>query len=246
MSSSKYLSPPQPPLAFNHTVESIKESVKRICETTKSVLDNLVATVKPEDATFANVILPIVEREDENIVAISVLETYQKVSNDAALRAASAEASTEYSHFGIDSGARRDVFRLVDAVWRRNEELDPESKKLVREMRRDYVRNGLALESEADRERLKEIRKRLSTIATEYGRNIDEDTECLYFTPEELDGVSEDALAQLPRGSGENEGKYGVTHKTTHYVPVFSQAHSAETRKRLSNSRELQVREASP
>jgi len=242
MSQSKYLSPPQAPIAFNHTVDSIKDSVNRICDNTKSVLDNLVATIQPEAATFANTILPIVQAEDDSIIGISVLDTYQKVSSNAAVRAAAAEASTQHAHFGIDCGARRDVFRLVDAVWRRDEPaLDTESRKLLREMRNDYIRNGLALEAEADRDRLTEIRKRLSTIATEYGRNIDEDLNFLHFTPEDLDGVSEDALASLPKGSGENEGKYGVTSKAAHYGPVLSQAHSSETRKRLLGYREQQV-----
>jgi metallopeptidase MepB len=232
MIPEKYSSPPQAPLTFCATVESIFEDNKRLCDNTKAVLDELVATITPKGATFDNVLRPLAQDEDERQLVSSVLGLYLKVSTDPAVREASAQAEIARSNFMIDCGMREDVFRLVDSVFQKNEAtVDPESRKLLVEERRNYVRNGLALSSQSGRDRLKEIQKRLTTIRTEFAKNLDEEEEAIWFTPEELAGVPEDVLIGLDRGTGELEGKLKVTLKQTDIDPLMQFAVSSETRR---------------
>lgn len=241
MIPGKYCNPPQAPLVFNATAASIHEDSKNVCDRTRSLLDTLVTSLTPDDATFANVLHPIALDENERSSVSSVLDLYEKVSADPALREAAAEAGKVRSHFLIDCGMREDVFRLVDAAFKKNEALDTESRKLLTEERRNYLRNGLALDTELERDRLKEIRKRLSTIASEFGRNIDEEGSAMWFTRDELQGVPEDVLNGLECGTGEFEGKLSVTFKDPDYGPLMQFARSSETREKAFKQRENAV-----
>ena len=154
----KYSSPPQAPLIFSATTESILEDNKRICDNTKAVLDKLVTTITPKEASFEHVLRPIAQDENERQLVSGVLGLYLKVSPDPAIREAAAKAEKERSHFLIDCAAREDVFRLVDSAFQKNEAaVDPESRKFLVEERRNYVRNGLSLSSQSERDRLTEI-----------------------------------------------------------------------------------------
>ena len=69
--------------------------------------------------------------------------------------------------FNIEASMREDIFQLVDAAWKREsekKELDGESKRLLEEEWKSYVRNGLGIEKGPKRDRFKEIKKRLSQV----------------------------------------------------------------------------------
>lgn len=230
----EYKKPPQAPLAFNATAESIAEENKAICNATREMLDGIIRTVPPEDATFNTIILPIAQHENERQLKSKVLSFYLNVSTDPAIRAASAAAQKERLHFLIDCGMREDVFRLVDAVFQKDEALDPESRKYLLEERRNYLRNGIAVTLQSGRERFVDIKKRLSSIATEFSNNLDEEICTVWFTREELEGVPEDSLGQLESGSGDYDGKLGVSLKGLEVGDIMASTLSSETRRGLS------------
>lgn len=236
MTSNKYTNPPQTPIIFSATVESIVEDNKKLCDSTRAFLDRLVATIPHKEATFENVLLPIAQAENERQLVFGVLGLYLKVCPDPAMREASAKAQKESSHFTVESSMREDVFRLVDSVFQKNEAVDPESRKLLVEERRNYVRNGLALPSKSDRDRLKEIRKRLSTITTDFSNNLDEEEHMIWFTPAELEGVSEDILSRLESGIGELKGKLKVTLDSPDVSSLMGMASSSKRGKRFRPS----------
>ncbi len=233
MAPADFTSPPQAPRTFSATAESILADSKRIREGTRALLDRLVATVSPEAATFENVLRPIAEDENQRLALCGVLDIYQKVSTDRAIREASSEAEREMSHFMIDCLTREDVFRLVDAVFHKNEPIPSESQKFLREERRTYMRNGLALTQQADKDRLKEIRKRLSTISNEFGRNLDEEDQGIWLAPEELQGTPNDTIGGLDVGTGNLEGKLKVPFHGPEFTSVMQFAESEETRKKI-------------
>ena len=204
MVPDKYCRPPQAPLTFLATVESIHEISTRVCHDTKVVLDKLVSKVTPDEATFENTLRPLAQDENARQLLSNVLGLYLKVSTSPDIRKASAEAESRVSHFMIDCGMREDVFHLIDSVFQKNENIDPESRKLLMEERRNYFRNGLALSSQLEKERLNEIQKRLSTIRTEFSNNLDEEDDGIWFTREELEGVPEDLLSELQPGTAES------------------------------------------
>jgi len=232
MAPEKLRKPPQAPPVFTATPTSILDDARRLIERSRKIQDQ-VASLQPEAATFANVMLPLAHDENRMALESHILAFYQSVSTDPALRDASTEAEKLLDDFAIESVMREDVYRLVDAVLKKNEPLDPESRRLLEKEHKEYVRNGLGLPAGPKRDRFKEIKKRLSQISIEFQRNLNEENGGIWFTREELDGVPEDVLSGLKKGEGENEGKLWLTFKYPDLFPTLKYAKNAETRKRV-------------
>ncbi|KAI1470312.1 Metalloprotease [Daldinia caldariorum] len=237
MAPDKYKSPPQAPPTFTGTKESIVNDAKTICETTRSLLDKLATDVNPSTATFASVLAPIAEDENQSQLNTRILGFYQYVSSDADLRNASTEAEKIIDEFSIECNMREDIFKLVDAAFQaqKNKEpdLDAESLRLLEKERKGYIRNGLGLPQGPQRDRFKEIKKRLSQIGIEFQKNLNEENGVLWFSKEELDGVPSDVLDGLEKGTGENEGKLKLSFKYPDLFPTLKFAKNPETRKKV-------------
>lgn len=138
---------------------------------------------------------------------------------------------------------REDVFKLVDAVFQKKDtlNLDPESLRFLEKERKSYIRNGLGLEVGSQRDRFKEIKKRLSQIQIEFQKNLNEENGALYFTNEELDGVPADLIDTWEKGTGENEGKLRVSFKYPDLFPTLKFAKNAETRRKMFIANENKV-----
>jgi metallopeptidase MepB len=263
----KYANPPQPPPLFTGTKDSIVADSKDLCDRTRSLLDSLVANIKPTEdksaATFESVLRPQIEDENESSLSARVLGFYQYVSGDTALRDASTEAEKIMDEFAIECSMREDVFRLVDAVYNnsglsesaeKNKDRvidaslaksagldDVESARLLEKERKSYIRNGLGLPEGEKRDRFKAIKKRLSEIQIAFQKNLNEENNGIWFSPEELDGVPQDVLDTLQKGTGENEGKIRLSFKYPDLFPTLKFAKNPETRRRVFIENENKV-----
>ena len=225
--------PPQAPPVFTATPQSIVADAERLINTSRATQDKVVAEVKPDTAVFANVLRPLAQ--DDNVMALEahILGFYQAVSTDQKLRDASSKAEELMDEFFIESVMREDVFQLFDAVVKKNEDLDPESLRLLEKEHKSFVRNGLGLPAGPQRARFKEIKKRLSQLSIEFQKNLNEENGGIWFTPEELDGVPEDVTSGLKRGEGEKEGKLWLTFKYPDLFPTMKYATNPEIRKQV-------------
>ncbi|KAI1416867.1 Metalloprotease [Hypoxylon sp. FL1857] len=250
MAPDKYKNPPQAPPTFTGTKESIVSDAKSICDTTRSLLDNIVANVPADKASFASVLSPIAQDEDHSQLSTRILGFYQYVSADAELRNASTEAEKIMDEFSIECNMREDVFKLVDAAFsaQKSKEagLDAESLRLLEKERKGYIRNGLGLPQGPQRDRFKEIKKRLSQISIEFQKNLNEENGGLWFTKEELDGVPSDVVEGLEKGTGENEGKLKLSFKYPDLFPTLKFAKNPETRKKVFIANENKVNQNAP
>lgn len=175
--------------------------------------DSLVKNIKLSDATFADVLLPMAQDENEMGLEGPTLGFYQSVSTNKELRDASTEADQLFSNYGIESAMREDVFKLVDAVSKAEEKLDPESERYLEKARKGYIKYGLGIPAGPKRDRFKEIKQRLSDISIKFSKALNEENGGLWFTPEELAGVPEDLVSDFKKGENEHEGKLWVTFK---------------------------------
>lgn len=230
--------PPQAPPLFTATAQSIVDDAKRLIATSRKVQDDVVAGVKPDSATFSSVLKPLAQDESAMALEAHILGFYQAVSTDQELRNASSKAEELMDEFFIETVMREDVFKLVDAALKKNEPLDPESRRLLEKEHKDYIRNGLGLPAGPKRDRFKEIKKRLSQISIEFQKNLNEENEGIWFTREQLDGVPEDVLSGLKKGEGENEGKLRLTFKYPDLFPTMKYAKNSDVRKRVMISNE--------
>jgi metallopeptidase MepB len=233
MAPDKPKKPPQAPPLFTATPISIIDDAKRLIEQSRKVQNRITRGVQPETATFANTLLLLAQDENTRTLEAHVLEFYQNVSTDEELRAASSVGQSLLKDFAVETAMREDLYNLIEAALKKNETLDPESRRLLEKEHKNYIRNGLGLPGGPRRNRFKEIEKRLGQISIDFQKNLNEENGGIWFTPKELDGVPEDALSELESGRGENEGKLRLTFKYPDVVSTLNYATSSETRRQL-------------
>lgn len=241
MAPKQYRHPPQAPPSFTATPTSLLEDAKALCGTTRSLLDRIVAEVTPETATFENVILPIAQDEDAAALQNRILGFYQAVSGDAELRTASSKAEELMDEFSIEASMREDIFKLVDAAFKKGAALDPESQRLLEKERKSYITNGLGIPAGPQRDRFKEIKKRLSQISIEFQKNLNEEHGGIWFTQKQLEGVPSDVVVGLEAGHDGNEGKFKLSFKYPDLFPALKFAVDPEVRQKIFIENENKV-----
>lgn len=232
MASQKFKKPPQAPPLFTGTPDSVMEHTKRIIEKSRSLENKLVAEVQPQDASFEKVLLPMAYDENQGALESHIIGFYQSVSMDQALRDASTEAEKLMDDYSIESSMREDVYKLVEAAFKKGDKLDAESQRLLDKTHKDYIRNGLGLPAGPKRDRYKEIKKRLSQLCIIFSKNLNEEVGGIWFTPKELEGVPEDVTSLFKKGEGDNAGKLRMTFKKPDYFPIMKYAKDPATRKK--------------
>lgn len=244
--------PPQPPLNFAALADptSVLQTSNELCENLQQVVDKLVSTVTPANATFDNVLRQLLQHENEMQLTSNLVTMIALVAPDAALRNAAAEASDKISHCMIDCKASNtDLFRLLDAVYQRQKDdhtLDSESRKALVEERRSYVRKGMGLAGEdagagagavggagSGCTTIGDIARRLQSIQSEFIKNLDEKPHCIWLTRAELVGIPEDALSGLETGTGELDGKLRLDLNGMQARWMLTVANSPATRQKI-------------
>ncbi len=222
------------------------EDTKRLVDKSRSIQDKIVAEVKDKDASFKNIMLPMAYDENTMALEAHIIGFYQAVSTNQELRDASTEAERLLDDFSIESSMREDVYNVVEAAFHKGEKLDPESQRLLEKERKNYIRNGLGIPAGPKRDRFKEIKKRLSEISIVFQKNLNEENQGLWFTPEELSGVPQDVLAGFAKGEGEHSGRVKMTFKYPDLFPVSKYATNPATRKKIFIANENKLNQNVP
>jgi len=242
MAPHKFKQPPQAPPLFTGTPDSVVKDTREMLAKSKKVIDDIVAKTSEKEATFNDVLLPMAHDENLQTLSAHILGFYQSVSTDQSLRDASTEAEKMMDEYSIEANMREDVFKLVDALSKKGEELDAESQRLLEKEHKSYIRNGLNLPAGPKRDRFKEIKMRLSQLSIEFNKNLNEEKGGIWFTKEELDGVPEDVVDLLKK----EDGRYWLTFKYPDLFPTLKYAKNAATRRKVFVANENKVNQNVP
>ena len=234
MAQATFTKPPQAPPLFTGTSDSIVADTKKLIEGTRAMQDALAKDIDTSSADFKNVLFKLAQDENSSSLSSRVLGFYQAVSAKKELRDASTEADKMLDEFHIEASMREDMYELVEAVYRKKEKLEPEEQRFLEKARKGYIQNGLNLPAGPQRDRFRDIKLKLSQLAIEFQRTLNEESGGIWFTPEELDGVPEEVKEDLEKGEGENAGKLRLTFKYPHLFPTLKYATNPDTRKKLT------------
>ena len=220
--------PPQEPLSWNHTPTSVIEETEAWIKSAEAIEDT-VSKIPLEDATFDNVLVPLIQNENVRLCTERHIKVYRFVSTSKELRDATNQAQILVNNFNIRSGMREDIYKLVEAVYHRKEPLDAESQYYLEKKRKGFLRNGLGLESSADRTHLKDLRTRIADLCTKCGANLNEESKGIWFSSSDLEGVPEDVINRLEKeGSG-----YRLTFKRAHLDSILQYARKSSIREKM-------------
>jgi Zn-dependent oligopeptidase len=195
-------------IKFDLKSDELIEKTKEIIGKANETLDR-IGSLPAGSCSFESAMKPLALMESDLQTQTAAIMFLQHVSTSPELRDASVEGSKLLDAFYIEKGMREDVFKVSREV-EKNEagKLEDEAKRFLEKVLLGFKQNGLAL-SETDRAVLKEKRKRLAELCTEYSRNLNEDKTSLKFSKEELDGCTDDFLSGLEKDGD----KYIMTTK---------------------------------
>jgi peptidyl-dipeptidase Dcp len=197
-----------------------------------------IATQESEP-TFENTIVAMemsgdlltrVQRVFYNLTSAHTNDEIQKIQSELAPKLA-AHSDNIYLN--------RELFERVETLYQNIEQLDldEESKKLLSDTYRDFVRAGAQL-TEEQQSRMREINERISSLTTEFQEKLLEMTRERAVVVEDeamLDGLSSDRIASAKELAEERglEDSYLINISNTTRHPLLASLNNREMRKRL-------------
>jgi metallopeptidase MepB len=226
----EFRAPTQAPLLFVHTPQSLYRDARNLINRLRKIYDGIL-DVKPDKATVNNVLKPIALAENAISLQKNILVLYNELSPDTNLRESARAARKLIWAIEWEMAGDEKLFQLINAVDQNtNEGMDPELQRLLRHLQLEMAHRGLNLSAEG-RERLREVRSRISKLESEIKLNIQNAKTGVWLYPHELDDHTEHDIAKLVKGTVENEGKVFFEIRQQN---IYGYMTNSEVRKRVT------------
>lgn len=221
---------------FAYTPEAIAQHTKKFLAQAEQALQEIIV-LPPDKRTWENTpkAFDIITANSHLSTALRVFYGLTYVHPDKDVRDAAQNAVQTIEHFMIDHISNNkelyEAFKEYAQTIATQENLSESSRYFIKETLDDFVRSGLALDDEK-RQILSEKKKQLADLVMQFDRAIADDQTKIRCTKQELDGVDEQFLAQLPQ----EDGLYilGMDYPT--YFSVIEYCRVEETRKKISQA----------
>ncbi|HEY0868458.1 MAG TPA: M3 family metallopeptidase [Fimbriimonas sp.] len=201
----------------------VAEAIRRADAEVEAILK-----VPNDQRTFENTLLALDDlgvrmERDTNFVIFM-----QYVSTDPKEREAARKAEEVLSDWEVNLSKREDLYQAIKAYADTKPKLDTVQQRLLDFTMRDYRRAGMDLPKEK-RDRLAELEKEETRLATEFEKGIYEDDTVVLFSREELAGIPKDTFDSLKTfGTA-----YQVPIDGPAYIQTMTYAKDPFTRQRL-------------
>jgi thimet oligopeptidase len=213
------------------TPEEIADGTDRVIEEARGILDEAVAS--KDTRTFANTLMPLDRIGDLLAHAFARYAFMGYVHPDAGVRKAGNDAQEKLNTFGVELIFRDDLYTAVKEYADTDEAdaLEGERARFLEFLLRDLRRAGHELDPEV-RADVKEKTQRLVELGVRFQNNIDEWSDHILVTHDELDGLPRSFSESLD--TDEETGKMKVTLDYPHILPFTENAKRRDLREELS------------
>ncbi len=192
-----------------------------------------------ETETFSNVVEALENSSPELDLISGIFFNLHSAETNDDIQKYAKEISPLLTEFGNDVSMDEVLFAKIKIVWDNKEKfnLDQEQLMLLEKNYKSFVRNG-ALLNEADKNKLREISKELSTLGLHFGDNVLKETNDYMLViekKEDLEGLPEDVAeaAALTAKEKGKDGKWVFTLQYPSVIPFLTYAKNRELRKEL-------------
>lgn len=208
-------------------VTSSNQSVERAIEQANASIAKIIA-IPDASRTFTNTIAALDETfaKFENDTQMVIFMS--NVHPDADIRDASTKAEEKFLNFMVDVWKREDLYKAVKAFADTKPTLKGDEARLLSFILRDYRRSGLSLTADK-RAELATIEKEIGKLIIDFNKNTAEDESAVMLTKEELKGMPESFIANLPN----NNGVYICNMQAPTYMPLLENAELESTRQKV-------------
>lgn len=221
-------------MSFQYKLNSITPSyLEEVYNKWTTRVDDLIKSIADNGrtVTMENTIKPLYLTEFDYPGAY--LNLIEKVHPDKVLRDVAQKLHIQLQKFTIDLSFNFSVFQAYKKfIDNKSETYHPEIEKVLKDTMRDYKRKGFYLEKDK-RDRVKDIQKELTELESDFSKRVDETTEYLVFTKEELEGIPETWFVGKEMVTEEGKTGYKVTTKYPDYVPFVENVVNSEFRRAM-------------
>jgi thimet oligopeptidase len=215
---------------WEKTPDALTASIMEAIAKGNAALDQ-IGSQNLEDVTFESSLAALENlRADVSAVA-NRAATISETNPDPLMRAAAQSALKKFQEWNVGIDYREDVFKAIKTFAAKKPDLIGEDKRLLSDTLRDFRRAGMGLPAEKRKE-IELLRRKLSTLATEFEANILAAKAPVVFAKEELDGLSDNFLSS-PGIKIDNNRYQVMADSMWQYNTVEENARSGATREKL-------------
>jgi thimet oligopeptidase len=208
----------------DYALKEIETLCAASMETAKKSLDAIAAT--PESArTIDNTLLAFEKTTADLGDEIMPLTFMSYVSTDTGISAEGAKCEEDFGKFMVEVSTRRDLYQSFAKVKAR----DKNEERLLQKTKESFEQNGLNLSDEV-LAKVRDLKSQLSTLESQYSKNLNTDLTTVTFTADELDGLPADYLASLKKDAA---GNFVVSARESDYPLVMQNAKKSDARKKM-------------
>jgi len=230
---TNFTNPPFSKVTTDHYLPAFEEAIK----IAKSEIENIISN--NATPTFKNTIEAL-EYSGEQLAKISsIFFNLNSAETNDTIQKIAQEVSPLLSEFSNDITLNDLLFEKVKSIYLKIEtlELNQEEHMLLEKHFKSFSRNG-ALLNKPDKEKLRDIDKKLSQKKLQYGQNLLADSneyELLLHKEEDLKGLPQNEIdAAKNLAQNKNQQGYLITLDYPSYIPFMKYAENRELRKKLS------------
>lgn len=222
---------------YEQTPEAVDASVTLVLDTADAELDRM-ANQDARVVSFASSIGRLDDILYPVMTVMNRLYLMKETRQEQEMRDACTMAVTRLNEWLVKVSYREDVYLMCQAFldrYTRGElpKLEGEDLRLMLETMRDYKRDGMSLDS-ATRAKVAKLKNELNQLETDFDTNITNAQVELFFTTEELEGLTESFLSSTHQTDGTHKVRVTVSSE---YLAVMQNAVKEETRRRCNRAR---------
>ncbi len=212
----------------NWTADEIRRQAEEAVVIKREAYER-IKRLSAAELTFENTVYALDAADAFVGDVLSRLEFLMCVSTDAAVRAAAQDGMSFAEKVLVDVERDPGVYAQITAYAQKHESLPAPEQKLLAETLRFFRRMGFDL-SAGDQKKYADNAKRISEMASEFQKNVNEYQDDMVVTLTELDGLPATYISGLRAHA---DGAYLVGLSNPEYVPFMQYATDATKRREL-------------
>ncbi|KAL1870684.1 hypothetical protein Daus18300_005004 [Diaporthe australafricana] len=223
------------PLPRFPKVGDIIPTIETVIAQHEGLRNNLVKIVTFETAHFDNVVRPLAELDNNTQAVVSAISVLEELTGSSE----AVQAGNLWKQAQNGWKARGDLFKLLDAVNNKNEDLEPESKLWLEKELLGYTLAGHGRLSEAQIEEFKQARAEIDKLVSKFSRNSQKNKGGVWYGGDELAGVPEDKIAEWEEATSgheeasDNQKKIFVPFSNGGWLQILKFAKLENSRRRM-------------
>ncbi len=225
--------PPFDKIKNEHFAPALREGMNQQQQEIDAIVNN------PDAPTFENTIEALEYSGDLLSRTNIVFSNLNSANTNDELQAIAREMAPELSKHNDNINLNEKLFARVKAIWdqKDNLNLNPEQEKLLEKRYKSFVRSGANL-NETDKEKMRAINSKLSTLSLQFGQNLLAETNAYQLVIEnqdDLSGLSESQIEAAASDAKEAglEGKWLFTLQNPSVMPFLQYADNRELRRQI-------------